>query len=149
VLERLAPPLDILAESTFFAGLNREQSGAIRARCRVQEFAQGNHIYVLGEPAADLYVLVEGMVRFALYVGTREASVGEIIRRGQVFGWAALLEKPQPRVASAFCLTSCVVGALSGHEMLRLMDQDHSLGYAIMKRLNKLITGDLAAFAAG
>ncbi|MGH8729873.1 MAG: Crp/Fnr family transcriptional regulator [Burkholderiales bacterium] len=149
MLERLAPPLDILAESAFFAGLSHEQLDAIRVHCQVQEFVQGSHIYVLGEPATNLYALVEGMVRFALGVGSREASVGEIIRRGQVFGWAALLEKPQTRIANAFCLTSCVVVAMNGNEILRLMDQDHTLGYVIMKRLNKLITGELAAFAAG
>jgi CRP-like cAMP-binding protein len=149
VSERLAPPLDILAESAFFAGLSREQLAAIRVHCQVQEFPQGSHIYVLGDPAINLYVLVEGMVRFALGVGSREASVGEIIRRGQVFGWAALLEKTQTRIANAFCLTSCVVVAMNGNEMLRLMDQDHNLGYVIMKRLNQLITGELAAFAAG
>lgn len=149
MLERLAPPLDVLAESAFFAGLSGKQLGAIRALCQVQEFAQGSHIYVLGEPATNLYVLVEGTVRFALAMGSREASVGEIIRRGQVFGWAALLEEAQTRIANASCLTSCVVVAMNGNEMLRLMDQDPSLGYMIMKRLNKLITGELAAFAAG
>jgi CRP-like cAMP-binding protein len=148
-MELSTSPLDILTESSFFAGLNEEQLRAIRAHCRVQEFPQGTRIYVLGDPSLDLYVLVDGMVRFALGMGGREASAGEIIRRGQVFGWAALLEKAQTRIASAFCLTSCVVVAMDGNEILRLMDQDHSLGYVIMKRLNNLITGELTAFAAG
>lgn len=148
-MELSASALDILTESSFFAGLTEQQLDAIKAQCRVREFPQGSRIYVLGDPATELYVLVEGMVRFALGMGGREASAGEIIRRGQVFGWAALLEKAQTRIANAFCLTSCVVVAMNGNEILRLMDQDHSLGYVIMKRLNTLITGELTAFAAG
>jgi toluene monooxygenase system ferredoxin subunit len=147
--QRRSPPVDLLAEFPFFAGLTRKQLEAITAHCHLHEFPQGSQVYVLGDPATDLYVLVEGMVRFALALGSREASVGEIIRRGQVFGWAALLEKPQTRIANASCLTSCLVISINGDEMLRLMDQDHTLGYVIMKRLNKLITGELAAFAAG
>lgn len=148
-MELSASALDILTESSFFAGLTEQQLHAIKAQCRVREFPQGSRIYVLGDPATELYVLVEGMVRFALGMGGREASAGEIIRRGQVFGWAALLEKAQTRIANAFCLTSCVVVAMNGNEILRLMDEDHSLGYVIMKRLNTLITGELTAFAAG
>jgi len=32
---------------------------------------------------------------------------------------------------------------------LMLMDQDHGLGYRVMKQLNVLITGNLTAFASG
>jgi CRP-like cAMP-binding protein len=140
---------EILAEAPFFSGLSREQLQEVKALCRIEAFPQGSHIYVLGKPAEDFYVLVDGMVRFALGMGTWQMSAGEIIRPGQVFGWAALLEKAQTRIANAYCMTPCVVLAINGTEMLRLMEQNHSLGYVLMRRLNVLITGELTAFAAG
>jgi toluene monooxygenase system ferredoxin subunit len=88
-------------------------------------------------------------VRFTLGVGGRETSAGEIIRPGDVFGWAALVEGTQRRIATAYCLTPCEVLALPGSRLLRLMEEDHSLGYCLMKQLAILLTRELKTFAAG
>ena len=148
---KLAPAsgLALLRQARFFAGLAPAQLERVAALARVERFAQDTRIYVLGDPADDFYVLASGMVRFTLGLGKRETSAGEIIRRGDVFGWAALVAGAQKRIATAFCLTSCEVIALNGNDLLALMDSDHSLGYAIMKQLSVLLTGELTSFAAG
>ncbi len=89
------------------------------------------------------------MVRFSIGLGSRQASAGQILRRGEVLGWAALVEHAPQRIASAFCITPCIVLAVDGAQLLLLMKADHSLGYHLMKQLNVLITGNLTAFASG
>lgn len=140
---------DMLGEARFFASLSAPQLEKVSRLCRVQEFPQDSQIYKLGDRADDFYVLMEGMVRFTIGFGARQTSAGEIIRRGEVFGWAALIEQAQKRIANASCLTPCTVLAINGSQLLRLMDEDRDLGYRIMKQLNLLITGTLTAFAAG
>ena len=149
--KKLAPAsgLAVLRQARFFAGLAPPQLQRIAALARVERFPRGTRIYNLGDSADDFYVLADGMVRFTLGLGKRETSAGEIIRRGDVFGWAALIASAQKRIATAFCLTSCGVIALNGNELLALMDGDHSLGYAIMKQLSVLLTSELTSFAAG
>lgn len=145
----LSRTLAILSQTGFFAGLSNRQLEVVSGISRLQEFGEGCTIYSLGEPATDFYVLIEGMVRFAIGFGNRNASAGDILRRGQVFGWAALTLNARHRIATATCLTPCTVLAIDGHALDKLMEQDHSLGFRIMKQINLLITGTLTAFAAG
>jgi toluene monooxygenase system ferredoxin subunit len=145
----VAGELDVLGEARFFSGLGRAQLARLALLARRERYAQDTRIYSLGDPAEDFYVLADGMVRFTLGVGRRDTSAGEIIRRGEVFGWAALVETTQRRIATAYCLTACEVLALDGARLIALMEADHSLGYALMKQLSVLLTSELKAFAAG
>jgi toluene monooxygenase system ferredoxin subunit len=149
VAKAAAAPLAVLEQARFFSGLDRVQLARVGELARRERYPQDTRIYTLGDPAEDFYVLAEGMVRFTLGVGRRETSAGEIIRPGEVFGWAALVEGTQRRIATAYCLTPCQVLALPGARLLALMEDDHSLGYALMKQLAILLTRELTTFAAG
>lgn len=140
---------EIFAQTAFFADLTSQQIGQISRLGRIEQHPQGRNIYGLGEPTADFYVLVSGMVRFTIGLGNRQTQAGQILKRGEVFGWAALVESEQKRIAGALAITPCTVAAINGDQLLILMDQDHTLGYRIMKQLNVLITGNLTAFASG
>jgi len=140
---------ELLAQARFFSGLTPAQLEPVIAIARIERFPQDTRVYNLGDHADDLFVLADGMVRFTLGLGKRETSAGEIIRRGDVFGWAALIATAQKRIATAFCLTACEVIALNGNELIALMENDHSLGYAVMKQLSVLLTSELTSFAAG
>ena len=105
---------EVLAQARFFSALTPAQLERVSAIARVKRFPQDTRIYNLGDTADDFFVLADGMVRFTLGLGKRETSAGEIIRRGDVFGWAALIESAQKRIATAFCLTTCEVIALNG-----------------------------------
>lgn len=140
---------EILAHTAFFAELTPEQRERVARLVRVEEHPQDACIYRLGDLAGDFYILVDGMVRFTIGLGSRRTHAGQILRRGEVFGWAALVESAPKRIAAAQCITPCTVLAIAGNQLLILMDHDHTLGYRIMKQLNVLITGNLTAFASG
>lgn len=106
-------------------------------------------IYTLGQTADNLYVLVEGMVRFTIGLGNRSTRAGQVLNRGEVFGWAALVESAQTRIANALAITPCTVLAIDGGQLSIMMEEDHTMGYRLMRQLNELITGNLTAFASG
>jgi CRP-like cAMP-binding protein len=139
----------VLAEARFFRGLTDAQRAQVAALARVRTFPQDTRIYTIGDAVDDFYVLAEGMVRFTLGLGKRETSAGDIIRRGDVFGWAPLVERQPRRIATAYCLTACAVVAIDGAGLMALMESEASLGYALMKKLAVLLTSELVAFAAG
>lgn len=142
-------PIDVLSTTTFFAGLSSPQMDGIAALCRLQDCREGEQIYRIGEPARQLYVLTKGMVRLAVGYGERNASTGSILRRGDVFGWAALTPNCNQRIATASCMAPCSLLAIDGGGLLALMEVDHTLGYRLMTQLNRLITSTLTAFAGG
>jgi len=139
----------VLGQARFFSGLDKAQLARVAALGRGRSFPQDTRIYTVGDAVDDFYVLADGMVRFTLGLGKRDTAAGDIIRRGDVFGWAPLVEGHVRRIATAYCLTPCVVVAIDGGALTRLMESDAGLGYALMKKLAVLLTGELVAFAAG
>jgi toluene monooxygenase system ferredoxin subunit len=147
--EKPADAASVLGQARFFSGLGKAQLERVAALGRMRSFPQDTRIYTVGDAVDDFYVLAEGMVRFTLGLGKRETSAGDIIRRGDVFGWAPLVEGHTRRIATAYCLTACVVVAIDGGALIQLIESDFALGYAIMKKLAVLLTSELVAFAAG
>ena len=141
--------VEIVAATGFFAELTPAQRERVAALGRIETYRQDGQIYDIGDAATDFYVLVDGMVRFSIGLGSRRAAAGQVLRRGEVFGWAALVEQAPKRIASASCISPCSMLAINGDQLLLLMEADHSLGYRLMKQLNALITGNLTAFASG
>lgn len=141
--------LPLLAHTSLFSVLAPEQLARVEALSRRVDYSQDDPIYDLGDPADDLFILEKGTVRFNLAWRNRRASSGYILRSGEVFGWAALLEGPQQRICTAHCISPSRVVAIQGRELCALMDHDHTLGYLVMRKLSVLITGNLTTFAAG
>ena len=139
----------LLGSGRFFGRLAPAQLERVTAIGRVLTFPQDTRIYTIGDAVDDFYVLAEGTVRFTLGLGKRETAAGDIIRPGEVFGWAALVEGYSRRIATAYCLTACVVVALDGARLRAFMDADPLAGYLVMKQLAVLLTSELTAFAAG
>ena len=142
-------PLVMLSQTGFFAQLTPSQLEQVAALSEMQDCDEGQQIYRIGEPARTVYVLARGMLRQSIGFRGRNASAGDILRRGEVFGWAALTPSCNLRIATASCLTPCSVLAIDGARLIELMEQDHTLGYRLTTQLNRLITGTLSAFAGG
>ena len=140
---------ELLGEARFFSALGPAQLERVARLGRVRSFPQDTRIYAVGDAVDDFYVLAEGMVRFTLGLGKRDTAAGDIIRRGDIFGWAPLVEGHERRIATAYCLTACEVVAIDGAALNRLMEADSDLGFRLMKKLAVLLTSELVAFAAG
>jgi toluene monooxygenase system ferredoxin subunit len=139
----------LLGRGSFFGRLSAAQLERLAGVGSVRAFPQDTRIYTIGDEVDDFYVLSEGTVRFTLGLGKRETAAGDILRRGEVFGWAALVEGYSRRIATAYCLTACEVVCLDGVGLRAFMDADPLAGYLIMKQLAVLLTSELTAFAAG
>ncbi len=146
---KVLTPVAILSQTVFFRELTPGQIERVAALSEMQQCERGQQVYRIGEPAKAIYVLVQGTVRMAVDFGSRNASAGDVVRRGEVFGWAALTPSCNLRIATASCLTPCSFLAVDGAGLVRLMEHDHTLGYRVMKQLTLLITGTLTAFAGG
>src|SRR6185436_10625953 len=142
-------PVEVLAQARFFSGLSKARLERVAALGRGRFFPQDTRIYTVGDAVDDFYVLADGMVRFTLGLGKRDTAAGDIIRRGDVFGWAPLVEGHPRRIATAYCLTACEVIAIDGEALVRLMEGDPAFGYALLRKLAVLLTSELVAFAAG
>ncbi len=126
---------DWLKKTELFETLDESQLSAILSHSRVESCPEGRIIFQEGEEASHLYVLVEGAIE--LSVKARE-KVGfltsKIQREGRVFGVPSLLE-PYRYNMMAKCLMPSRILRIEADYLKRWMEEDPTLGMAIMKKL--------------
>jgi len=104
----------------------------------------GETIFKEGDVAENLYLLDEGKV--SLKMGVKpyplQAAVVEMVTKGGVFGWSALVA-PHILTQSAICVERCRVTTIKGQELTDLMDNEPNIGYEIMRGLVRVISSRL------
>lgn len=137
-----------LGVAELFAGLPERTLEALGAAAKREEYAPGAVIYRIGDPAEDLFVLDSGRVEFQIGRGERTSPAGFMLRKGEVFGWAALLDGYPTRIASARCLEASALLRINGKAALRVLESDPGAGFVVMRRLAGLIARYLASSGA-
>ena len=127
-----------------FNGLNTAILEKLAELARREEHSKGATLYGPGDPADDLYVLDAGRVEFRIGRGERTTSGGFMLKKGEVFGWAALLDGYPNRIASARCLEDSRVLRINGKRALAVLEKDPQSGFVVMRRLAALIARHLA-----
>jgi toluene monooxygenase system ferredoxin subunit len=131
-----------------FNGLAAGTLEKLTALARRESHPAGAVLYRPGDPAEDFFVLDSGRIEFLLGRGDRAAPGGFMLKKGEVFGWAALLEGTPSRIASARCLEESSVLRINGRSALRVLEGDPAAGFTVMRRLAALIARYLASSGA-
>lgn len=148
VIEHEGDDLFVLQSSALkVSELFKEASDAVIAEldalARREVYESLSTLYDLGDPADDLYVLESGRVEFIIGRGDRTSPAGFMLRKGEVFGWAALLQSHPQRIAKAACLETSTLLRLKGEDVLRVLAAEPASGYLVMRQLSTLITKHL------
>lgn len=131
-----------------FSGIAGATMEGIRALAKREEFPAGGTLYNVGDPADDLFVLDTGRIEFVIGRDDRMSPAGFILRKGEVFGWAALLESQPQRIAKATSVEPSSVLRINGKQALQILEKDAAAGYTVMRRLSSLIARYLAPSGA-
>jgi CRP-like cAMP-binding protein len=136
-----------LAEHPFLAGLDRRYLGQLAAHAASRHFDAHQMIFHEGQPAKEWYLIRQGKV------GIETALLGcdrirvDTLGPGEVLGWSWILP-PYELHYNARALEPTEVIALDGKKLVALFDEDHDLGYEMMKRFAQVIVRRLAATRA-
>jgi toluene monooxygenase system ferredoxin subunit len=140
----IVPP-SALRLAQLFAGISEATLTALIGIAGSETHEAGTALYNIGDPAEDIYVLESGRINFVIGREDRTTAAGFALRKGEVFGWNALLEHYPQRIAAATCLEKSVVLKINGQQMLSVLDADPASGFVVMRRLSSLINRYLAA----
>jgi toluene monooxygenase system ferredoxin subunit len=131
-----------------FNGLSSAMLEKLTGLAKRESHPAGAVLYRPGDPAQDFFVLDTGRVEFLIGRGDRAAPGGFMLVKGEVFGWAALLEGTPTRIASARCLEDSSLLRINGKSALRVLESDPAAGFTVMRRLAALIARYLASSGA-
>jgi toluene monooxygenase system ferredoxin subunit len=118
-----------------FTGLAPATLEKLISLAKKESHPAGALLYRPGDAAEDFYVLDSGRVEFQI----GHDPAGFMLKKGEVFGWAALLESHPQRIASARVLESATVLRINGRQALGVLESDPASGYVVMRRLAGLI----------
>ena len=118
-----------------FSGLDTALLEKLVGLAKRESHPAGTQLYGKGDPADDFFVLDSGRVQFL--IGRDPA--GFMLKKGEIFGWAALLESHPQRIASARVIEDAVLLRIDGRQALALLESDPASGYVAMRRLAGLI----------
>ena len=132
-----------------FNGIGPATLEALAGLARSAQFAAGATLYKPGDRVEDFFVLESGRIEFLIGREEHANRAGFMLKRGEVFGWAALLDNQPHRIASARALEDSVLLRVNGRQALQLLEADPASGFVVMRRLSALIARFLAGAGAG
>lgn len=137
--------VQILKRCELFVGLNDSDLEKIAGlpSWRRHSYRSGQIIFREDTEAKDFYIVEDGTVSLAVAVhreGEKKLTLVRVdaVTKGDVFGWSSLIP-PHVRNMSAISVGATTTISVSGNELNKLMDEDHAIGYEIMKGLTRVI----------
>jgi len=134
----------LLAKHPFFQGLEPSYLSFIAGCGANVTFQAGQYIFREGDPADQFYIIRHGRVQREIFVPQRGPLPIDTVAEGDVLGWSWLFP-PYRRFSDARALELTRAIALDGVCLRGKCDDDHHLGYELMRRLAPLVTKRLQA----
>lgn len=133
-----------LAEHPFLKGLDPHHLKILVGCASNVRFDAGQFILRESEEANNFYIIRHGKVAVELFAAERGTITIQTIGEGEILGWSWLIPPYHWRFdAKAIELTRAI--ALDGKCLRTKCEQDHDLGYELLKRFAHVITQRLEA----
>lgn len=128
----------ILASHPFTAGLAPEHLDRLRSCSSDRIYATGDFLCREGEAADSFFLIWEGRVSLEVHVVREGGLRVETVHPGEVLGWSWMVTPHRWRL-DARALEPVRAVCLDAAALRRLCDQDHDLGYRVLKRLVQVV----------
>lgn len=133
---------EILGEHPFFAGLAPEHRRLIAGCARNERFGAGSYLLREGEAANEFFLVRFGRVAVQIAAPGREAVTIATLGPGQIVG-ASWLVPPYRWTFDARALELTRAIAMDAACLRGKCDEDHHLGYDMMKRFLPILVDRL------
>jgi CRP-like cAMP-binding protein len=128
----------ILAEHPFFKGLEEPYLQLLVGCASNVRFNAGEVVFREGEQANQFYLIRQGKVAVEMFAPSRGPIILQTLGEGEVLGWSWLVAPYKWRFdGRAVELTRAI--ALDGECLRGKCEEDHNLGYELMKRVSHVM----------
>ncbi len=134
----------IIAEHPFFAGLEPYYINLLTGCAANVRFDSGTYIFKEGEEANEFYLIRAGKVALEIFPPQRKPIMLATLGDGEILGWSWLLP-PYQWKCHAHAIEQVRAIALDGRCLRGKCEQNHDLGYELLKRFAQIMELRLAA----
>ena len=137
-----------LGEQPFFKGLSERYLELLVNDSMLVTFSKDEQIFCEGDPANRFYLLTAGEVALESspdeLEDAKDPILIELLGPGNVLGWSWLFS-PYSWHFDARAVTAVEAIFLYGTRLREQCEEDHELGYELMKRINEILVNRLQA----
>jgi CRP/FNR family transcriptional regulator, cyclic AMP receptor protein len=146
MVTRIANVNEELRRFSFLSHLDEQELAQIADLCHQHSFAVGETCQVEGQVPERVNLILKGRVGAVIRIpnlisSTNNEIVMDSLPAGEAFGWTALIR--QTPWSSLKVLEPTEVLYLNVDELLNLCENNHHIGYILMRNLAALITSRL------
>ena len=135
-------PVLLLRSVEVFQGLTDEELNAIRPLCEEVSIEKEKALFEEHDPADHLYTLIQGNISLRYSLPSRptgEENRVATITEGMTFGWSGLHPKKKYTLTAYCTEENCKALRIDSKRLGELLDENHTIGYKVMRNLAKLI----------
>jgi CRP-like cAMP-binding protein len=132
-----------LQKIPWFQELKPEHVKRLASITEIRNVKAGDVLFREGDTEDYVYVVLDGRIALDLRVPHRGRVRFYTVERWDIFGWSGATPEVRQRTAGASAVMESRVARLNASAMRRMCDDDHDLGYQVMKRLVKVVAGRL------
>ena len=141
---------ELLRQVELFRDLSREGLQRVLAIGKGESLDAGQHLFLLGDDANELFVVLRGSLSLCLPIALR-GSVKDItvesVGAGQALGWSALV-KPYRLTLSARATEPSEVVGFARNDLQQLFQAETGIGYSVLTRVSEIMGIRLVTFQA-
>jgi len=134
----------IIEEHSFFTGLDHGFIDLMVGCASNVRFKRGDYIFREGDPANTFYLIRQGKVAVEVSAPQHAPIIVATLAEGEILGWSWLLA-PYQWKHQARAKDDVRAIALDGKCLRQKCEQNHDLGYEILKRFARIIEQRLEA----
>lgn len=133
----------LLAEHPFFQGMEERHIQLLAGCASNARFEEGQYLFRQGEAANSFYLIRHGKAAIEIHAQS-DTIILQTISEGDVIGWSWLVP-PHRWMFDARAVELTRVISLDGACLRRKCEEDHDLGYALVKRFAQVMAERLEA----
>lgn len=134
----------IIAQHPFFAGMEEPYVNLLVGCAFNTRFKAGDYIFKEGTEANEFYLVRSGKVALEIIAPQHMPIVVETLSEGDILGWSWLLP-PYTWRFNAHAVEETRAIALDGKCLRKKCEENHDLGYELLKRFAWIIAQRLEA----
>jgi len=132
-----------LQKIPWFHELNKEHIQKIAEITDVSYVKTGEVLFREGDKQECIYVVIEGRIALDMFIPHRGKIRFYTAEPGEVFGWSSVTPTIRQRTAGATAVVDGLIVCINAEKLRQVCDEDHDLGYLVMRRLANVVAGRL------
>jgi len=141
---------DLLRHVELFRDLGGDGIRRVLAIGRARTLDAGHYLFLLGDNADELYVVLRGTLDLCLPIALRGALKDitvESVGTGQALGWSSLV-RPYRFTLSARATEPSEVVGFARNDLQQLFETQPGIGYSVLTRVSEVMGIRLVTFQA-